>query len=62
MEPTSGKPLDGITVLDLTAALAGPFATLILAGLGAKVITVENPAGGIHAGRTLPTSERRAPN
>jgi crotonobetainyl-CoA:carnitine CoA-transferase CaiB-like acyl-CoA transferase len=40
------KPLDGITVVDLTVALAGPFATLILAGLGAKVIKVENPAGG----------------
>jgi CoA:oxalate CoA-transferase len=38
--------LDGITVVDLTVALAGPFATLILAGLGAKVIKVENPAGG----------------
>ncbi len=46
MEQTSGKPLDGITVLDLTVALAGPFATLILAGLGRKVIKVENPAGG----------------
>jgi len=40
------KPLDDITVLDMTVALAGPFATLLLAGLGARVIKVENPAGG----------------
>ncbi len=39
-------PLDGITVVDLTIALAGPFATLLLAGLGARVIKVENPDGG----------------
>jgi crotonobetainyl-CoA:carnitine CoA-transferase CaiB-like acyl-CoA transferase len=45
-KPGLNKPLAGITVLDLTVALAGPFATLILAGLGAKVIKVENPAGG----------------
>jgi crotonobetainyl-CoA:carnitine CoA-transferase CaiB-like acyl-CoA transferase len=40
------KPLDDITVLDMTVALAGPFATLLLAGLGARVIKVENPASG----------------
>ena len=33
------KPLDNVTVLDVTTALAGPFATLLLAGLGARVIT-----------------------
>jgi crotonobetainyl-CoA:carnitine CoA-transferase CaiB-like acyl-CoA transferase len=43
---TLPKPLDDITVLDMTIALAGPFATLLLAGLGAHVIKVENPAGG----------------
>jgi CoA:oxalate CoA-transferase len=40
------KPLEDITVLDMTVALAGPFATLLLAGLGARVIKVENPGVG----------------
>lgn len=45
-EPTAAAPLAGVTVIDLTIALAGPYATLLLAGLGATVIKVENPDGG----------------
>jgi crotonobetainyl-CoA:carnitine CoA-transferase CaiB-like acyl-CoA transferase len=40
------KPLERVTILDLSRVLACPFASMILAELGARVIKVEQPGGG----------------
>jgi crotonobetainyl-CoA:carnitine CoA-transferase CaiB-like acyl-CoA transferase len=40
------KPLDHLTILDLSRVLACPFASMILAELGATVIKVEQPGAG----------------
>src|SRR5258708_13014372 len=39
-------PLSGVTVVDLSRILAGPYCTMLMAELGARVIKVETPRTG----------------
>ncbi|WP_144638152.1 CaiB/BaiF CoA transferase family protein [Bordetella genomosp. 13] len=56
------RPLEGITILDLSRVLACPFASMILAELGAEVIKVEQPGAGDETRGFEPMARGKGPS
>lgn len=54
--PAAG-PFSGVLVIDLTRVLAGPFCTMMLAELGARVVKIEHPEGGDDSRHFTPMHE-----
>lgn len=60
MNASPSLPLAGITVVDMTRVLAGPYCTMVLSDLGARIIKVEPPGGDDSRGFGPFTHERSA--
>ncbi len=53
-------PLHGVTVIDLTRVLSGPYCSMVLADLGARVIKIEPPGAGDDSRAFAPFVEGRS--
>jgi len=57
MKP-SQLPLAGIRVIDFTQVVAGPYATMMLADMGAEIVKIERAGHGDDLRRTMPYKGR----